>query len=72
MYREVHVKQGVFQIFMTEQDLNGAEIGASLIEMRRKTVAKQMGIDAFLEAGALGGFLTCVPNGFRSMGRSLR
>ena len=65
MYREVHVKQGVFQIFMTEQDLNGAEIGASLVEMRRKTVAQQMGINAFLEAGALGGFLTCVPNGFR-------
>src|SRR5713226_1808737 len=33
--------------------------------MRRKTVAKQMGIHAFLDAGALGGFLTCVPNGFR-------
>jgi hypothetical protein len=64
LYREVHVKQGVFQIVMTEQDLNGAEIGASLVEMRRKTVAKQMGINAFLEAGTLGGFLTCVPNGF--------
>ena len=65
MYRKVHVKQGVFQIFMTEQDLNSAEIRASLVEMRRKTVAKQMGIHAFLEAGALGGFLTCEPNGFR-------
>ena len=64
LYREVHVKQSVFQIFMTEQDLNGAEIRASLVEMRRKTVAKQMGIHAFLEAGALGGFLTCEPNGF--------
>ena len=31
LYREVHVKQGVFQIFMTEQDLNGAEIRASLV-----------------------------------------
>ena len=31
MYREVHVKQGVFQIFMPEQDLNGAEIRAGLI-----------------------------------------
>ena len=65
MYREVHVKQGVFQIFMPEQDLNGAEIRAGLIEMCGKTVAKRVGMNAFLEAGALGGFLTCVPNGFR-------
>ena len=65
MYREVHVNQGVFQIFMTEQDLNGAEIRAGFIEMCRKTVAKRVGMNAFLEAGALGGFLTCVPNGFR-------
>jgi hypothetical protein len=57
----VHVKQGVFQMFMTKQDLNGAEIRASLIEMRRKTVAKRVGMHAFLEARALGGFLTRVP-----------
>ena len=61
----MHVNQGVFQIFMPEQDLNGAEIRAGFIEMCRKTVAKSMGMNAFLEAGALGGFLTCVPNGFR-------
>ena len=62
---EVHVNHGVFQITMTEQHLNGAEIRACFVEMRRKTVAKQMGIHVFLEAGALGGFLTCVPNDFR-------
>src|SRR5204862_3975413 len=62
---EVHVNQGVFQIFMPEQDLNGTEIGAGFIEMCRKTVAKRVGMNAFLEAGALGGFLTCIPNGFR-------
>jgi len=28
-------------------------------------VAQSVGMDAFLEAGVLGGFLTCVPNGFR-------
>jgi len=27
-------------------------------------VAQSVGMDAFLEAGVLGGFLTCVPNGF--------
>src|SRR5216684_7629009 len=65
LYREVHVNQGVFQVFMTEQDLNGAEIGAGLIEMRSKTVAQRVGMDAFLEARALGGFLTRVPDCFR-------
>ena len=50
---------------MSEQDLNGAEIRAGFIEMCRKTVPKGMGVNTFLEAGALGGFPTCVPNGFR-------
>src|SRR6516162_2179616 len=50
---------------MPEQDLDGAEIRAGFIEMCRKTMAKSMRMNAFLEAGALRGFLTCVPNGFR-------
>jgi len=50
---------------MTEQDLNSAEIRAGLIEMRSKTVAKRVGMHAFLDDGALGGFLTRVLNGFR-------
>jgi len=65
LYSQVHVNQGVFEIFMPEQDLNGAEIRAGFLEMCRKTMAKSVGMNAFLEAGALGGFLTCVPNGFR-------
>ena len=65
LYSEVHVEHGVFQVFMTEQDLNRAEIRAGLIEMRSKTVAKRVGMHAFLDAGALGGFLARVPNGFR-------
>jgi hypothetical protein len=61
----VHVNQGVFQIFMPKQDLNAAEIRAGFIEMCRKTVAKSVGMNVFLEAGATGGFLTRIPNGFR-------
>src|SRR5215469_1901325 len=34
-------------------------------------VPKSVGMNAFLEAGALGGFLTCVPNGFRIDGSIL-
>jgi len=44
---------------MPEQDLNGAEIGAGFIEMCRKTVTKSVGMNAFLKAGVLGGFMTC-------------
>src|SRR5689334_11705617 len=62
---EVHVNQGVFEIFVTEQDLKGTEIGAGLIEMSGKTVTKGVGMNAFLEAGALRSFPTRVPNGFR-------
>ena len=50
---------------MPEQNLDGAEIGAGFIEMCRKTVTKSVGMNAFLELRALGGFLTCVPNRFR-------
>ena len=52
----MHVNQGVSQIFMAEQNLNGAEIGAGLIEMCRETMAQRVGVDAFLDAAALGGF----------------
>ena len=59
------INQGVFQIFMPEQDLNGAEIRAGFIEMCRKTVAKRVGMNAFLETGALSSSVARVPNGFR-------
>ena len=50
---------------MPEQDLNGAEIRAGFIEMCRKTVAKRVGMNAFLETGALSSSVARVPNGFR-------
>ncbi len=62
---EVHVNQGFFEIFMPEQDLNRSQINAGLIEMGSKTVTKRVGMNTFLEAGALRGFPTRVPNGFR-------
>jgi len=61
----MHVDQGVFEIFMTEQDLNSAEIGAGLIQMGSKTMTKGVGMNAFLEARALSGVVARVPNGFR-------
>ena len=50
---------------MPEQNLNGAEIRAGFIEMRRETMAQSVGMNAFLEAGALGSFVARVLNGFR-------
>jgi hypothetical protein len=35
---EVQVAGGFFQIVMAQQDLNGAQIGTSLEEMRSKTM----------------------------------
>ena len=61
----MHVNQGVFQIFMTEQDLNGAEICAGFIEMRGKAVTQRVRVNVFLDARALGSFVARVPNGFR-------
>jgi hypothetical protein len=66
LFREVQVNNGFFQIFMAEQKLNGAQICTGLEQMRGKTVAKQMGIDAFSDTRSLGGLLTRVPSRFRS------
>jgi len=60
----VHVDQGVFQIFMIEEDLKGPEINAGFIEMCGKTMSKRMGMDGFLDARAMGGFPAGAPNGF--------
>ena len=50
---------------MPVQDLNGAEIGTGLIQMCSETMAQRVGMDVFLDAGALGSFVAGVPNGFR-------
>jgi hypothetical protein len=62
---EVQVDGGLFQICMTLQNLNGSEIGTSLEQMRSKTMAKGMRMDAFLDVRSLGGIMTRMPNGFR-------
>ena len=36
---KVDVKSGFFQIAVTEQDLDGAQVGTRFVEMRRKTMA---------------------------------
>ena len=63
--REMQVDGRFFQVLMTEEDLNGAEIGASLEKVCGKTVTEKMRMNTLGDAGPLSSLLTCVPNGFR-------
>ena len=53
--RKMEVEGGLFQIAMTQQDLNGAQIRAGFEQMRGETVAQRVRMDCFLDAGPLGG-----------------
>src|SRR6266446_9358384 len=52
-----------FQINVSEQNLNGAQIGARLQQVSRPTVAQGVWGDAFADASALRGLATCNPDG---------
>lgn len=48
----MQVDRGFLQIVMPEQELNGAQIGASFEQMSRKAVTQGMRMDGLLEASA--------------------
>src|SRR6266851_10095109 len=52
-----------FQITVSEQNLNGAQIGARLQQVGRPTVAQRMRGDAFADTGPVRGFATRDPDG---------
>ncbi len=56
------VDAGLFQIMMSEERLNGAQIGASFQEVGCKTVAQRVRMDAMLEAGVLCRLLAGLPH----------
>jgi hypothetical protein len=59
---EMQIDGRFFQVAMTQQHLDGAQVGASFEQMRGKTVAERMGMDMLVcEAGTLGGILTGSP-----------
>src|ERR1043166_1595373 len=58
----MQVLGGGFQIAMAEQNLNGAQIGAGLQQVRRPTVAQRVRGDAFADAGAMRGVATGDPD----------
>src|SRR5208282_2366223 len=60
----MQVLGGGLQVAVPEQNLDGAQVGARLQQVRRPTVAQRMRGDAFADAGALRGIATCNPDGF--------
>ena len=51
------------QILMTEQKLDGAQVGSGFQQMRGPAVANQVGCDALADAGPLGGLDAGPPHG---------
>ena len=68
----MQVDDGVLQLHVSEQHLNGAQIRSGFEHMRRIAVAKQMRGDAFLDPGVLGRFLAGLPDVFVVIGTSAR
>ena len=59
---EVQIDRGFLQVAMTQQHLDGTQVGAGFEQMRGKAVAQSVGMDVFVfKAGAFGGLLTGVP-----------
>src|ERR1017187_5036262 len=59
---EIH--NGMFQLGMSQQDLNRAQVRTCLVQVGSPTVAQSVRRDVFGDAGSLGGFATGVPRDF--------
>jgi hypothetical protein len=59
---EVQIDRGSLQVAMSQQHLDGSQVGAGFKQMRGKAVAQSVGMDALvLKTGAFGRLLTGVP-----------
>jgi len=59
---EMQIDRGVFQVRMTQEKLNGSQIGPGFHVVSSKTVTQRVWPDFFLDAGTNGGSLAGVPN----------
>ncbi len=59
----VDVEGGFFQIAVTEQQLDGAQVRTRLVEMSRKTMAQRVHMHGLVEARPLSGIVTSAPDG---------
>jgi len=58
----MQIDRGFLQVAMSQQHLDGAQVGAGFEQVRSKAVAQSVGMDVLvLKAGAFGGLLTGVP-----------
>ena len=59
---EMQVDRRLLEVTMTEQHLDGAQVGTGFEQMRGKAVAQSMGMDVLvLKPGVFGSLLTGVP-----------
>ena len=59
---EMQIDRRLLKVTMTQQHLDGAQVGAGFEQMSGKAVAQGMGMDALvLKTGAFGGLLTGSP-----------
>jgi len=61
--REMQVDGGLFQVAMSEEDLNGAQVSALFEQVGSKTVAQGVGMNPILEAGMLRSAMAGMPHG---------
>jgi hypothetical protein len=59
---KVEIDGRLFQVGMTQQHLNGAQVGAGFQQMSREAVAKRVGVKLFPDPRAFGGFAASVPD----------
>jgi hypothetical protein len=59
---KVNVEGGLLQIVMTEQHLNGAQVGAGFVKMSRKGMPQRVDVHGFVEARALGRVAASAPD----------
>ena len=61
--RQMQVLRRGFQIAMTEQNLNGAQVGARLQQVSRPTVAQRVRRNALVDTSPTRSLATCDPDG---------
>ena len=60
--RHVDVDHGLAQVGVAEEQLDRAQVGAGLQQMGGEAMAQRMRMQRLVDAGALGGFTTGVPD----------
>jgi hypothetical protein len=62
--RQMQVLSGCLQVAMTEQNLDGAQVGASFQQVGCPAVSQSVRGNAFTDASLACGIATCDPDGF--------